>query len=230
MSNFNVDHLTDADSREIPDDPSTDPSGVRRRAERPHVNNAYVQDMMVYNEAYNRWEPSQVAIQRIALTAADLSKRFISNAKPLSEEEQERVEAFLEQMRTRLPTPAFNGFLYGFKDSILKQICSSLLWMEYTEEIRAQKVLQGSDPEEIDRSETAIEANSTSIHFLSLLVHELTKEHENISLTEGAWYNAARGACWDFFGYQARSVQRPETSDSRAKRRSAHELVGLGRE
>lgn len=226
--NFAVDHLTDLQNRDTPDDPSTDPEGAQQRAQRPPVNTVYAADMMEYNAKLNRWEPAKHFIERVARDAQKLYESIVTHANPLDDDRHRILTDYLYMVNDSIGQGPFTGFLYGTKDTYLKQFVSSMIWLEANEDIRASKELQGAEPEDIQKSDDALAKNEIAIQFLALLLKAMQDEHDKIALNEAAFRNAAQGAAWDFLGYQRRSAQNPEMAKQRdSRRRSAEEIMGL---
>lgn len=227
---FNIDHAKSLEGEEqkYTEDPSTDPEGEQRRAERPPVNSMYASDMMEYNAVRNRWGPAEHFIRHIAKESQRMVELIQKRAQPLEEEVVDTIESYLNLFKDRMDQGPFNGFLYGSKDALLKQICSSIIWMEFMEDIRASRERQGADEEDIQRAQDGIDKNATALQFLARVIGTYHDLFEVIAVNEFAWLNAARGASWDFLGSQTRQAQNPDKSKQRdARRRSAEEMMGM---
>lgn len=224
--NWKVDHLADRNDRDIPDDPSTDPEGAKKRAERPHIQSAYVQDMMEYEPRTNRWVPAPNFIAQKAQSAKRLYERISKQAKPIEGEEAEALDNYFALYRDRMEQGPFSGFLYDNKDLLLKRIVSALIWMEHSEDIRASGRAQGREPDQLKASQEAIERNEIALQFFCRALNRLEVVQEQIALTDFAWQNAAKQASWDFLGFHKRNANNPERSSERdQKRRSAEEMM-----
>lgn len=224
---FSVDH--NVYKPDVPDDTSTDPEGAQQRAARPASGNAYVQDMMVYNERFNRWEPAGWFIEETARVVPKVMDSVLKQLKDDTPQDTADMLSMLHHAQSHLESGPYTGLLYGLKDLVLKQLCSVYIWMESNEAIRASRVNRGEDPtsDDVQKSEEAIEKNRVAFTYYARLLRALAQDNEgHISLNDFAWRNAAKQAAWDFLGYHKRQSDNPrQSSHSRAVRRTGEDLM-----
>jgi hypothetical protein len=212
--NYGIDHGHEYADREAPDTLG-DPEGSARREERPLVSNRFANDMMVFNPTSRRWEPSQVFITQTAKAVRDLHKAMMERQKPLTDKDAKATMKFFELSQAAMESGPFSGLLYGLKDLIVKQLCSTYIWMKHSDHMRADMLNQGADPggDNVQKSEAAIEKNRVAFGYYSNLLRLINDEFENqISLTDFAWLNGAKQASWDYLGYHKRQASNPKTS------------------
>lgn len=223
---YGVDHHKLADRREEPDT-MADPEGAQRREERPSVTNRYTNDMMVYDPNTRRWVPSGAFIYQQAINARKAYEKFGPKLKEFPKKELDAVMGVLRIGQDAMESGPFSGFLYGLKDLLVKQICSTQIWMEHSEQLRVDQINQGQDPESenVQRSADATEKNRVALLFYIKLLHAIHKEFESISLTEFAWQNGAKQAAWDYLGYHKRQANAPRAHDHAKEPRRGIELL-----
>lgn len=213
---------------ETPDDPQRDPEGAQQRAQRPVTANAYVQDMMEYNDQAKRWEPAQWFINETARIVPQSLEALLKHLPEEAEDSHNAMIAMLEHARQSMESGPYTGFLYGLKDLVLRQLCSVYIWMESNDAIRISRINQGEDPasEEVQRAEEAVEKNRVAFTYYARLLRALERENEGkISLNEFAWANASKQAAWDFLGYHKRRADNPQRQHTEQRRRGPDLLM-----
>lgn len=226
--NWKVDHnIHTRDESERPDT-MADPEGADRRSIRAAIDDTYVNDMMKWDDRTNRYVPSEHFIAEIAKATAET---YSSQAQSLPELDEETAKQMLDMLglaQDAMESGPFSGFLYGLKDLIVKQLCSTYIWSEHSENIRATQISRGADPasEGVERAEASIEKNRVAFMFYVRLLRQIAIEHGQISLTDYAWANAAKQAAWDFLGFHVRKANNPDRrATEQAIRRRGPDLM-----